>query len=178
MDNLILNVISERAYELHKEHLNKLCLKYSILEKSEGALRGKSISDIYRMRMDEGLQSEAITLISDIEAHRLYFSSFAGGICKCERLKKYVSENSFLYNAYLECRRVKYGFCFIMANGKDVQYFVTNNACEAFINNRYKPVLALDLYEHSYFLDYGFEREAYVKKAMSYLNLTLLNECT
>ena len=39
---------------------------------------------------------------------------------------------------------------------------------------RYTPLLAVDLFEHSYFIDYGFEKEKYLSSALSNLNLSRL----
>ena len=39
---------------------------------------------------------------------------------------------------------------------------------------RYEPVLAVDMYEHAYFNDYGFEKEKYLRTSLEYLDLERL----
>ena len=41
--------------------------------------------------------------------------------------------------------------------------------------NRFLPKLAIDISEHAYFLDYRFEKDKYIRSAISNLNISLLD---
>ena len=168
-------IVSDSAYRLHAEELSQMKLRYSVLEKSSPNLKGAEIKEVLRRKLARGVKREAIEALGAIRAHELYFSSFAVGICKCDKIReRYASENAFLYSVMREALPFGEGFCFLM-NGRDgVRYLLTKSPYEAFINSYEDPILALDLYEHAYFIDYGFEREEYIKRALSLWNLTLI----
>ena len=71
-----MNFLSERNIEMHKEYLNTLLCRYKIFEKSYPELSGKDISQIYRTKIINSERDAAIKLLSEILAHKIYFSSF------------------------------------------------------------------------------------------------------
>ena len=168
-------IISDGARRLHIDELSRMRLRYSVLEKSIPALSGVGIREILKLKLPRDVKREAVEAQGMIKAHELYFSSFAGGICRCDRIKEHhTSENAFLYDIMREALPFGEGFCFLMMGRSGVYHFLTKMPCEAFIKPFATPVLALDLYEHAYFIDYGFEREEYLKRALSFWNLTLI----
>jgi len=64
---MIRKFLSETALNLHKEHLKKLKLQYSVFEKSKPEIIGKDISEISRLRIKD--KAEIIKLSCDIRCH-------------------------------------------------------------------------------------------------------------
>lgn len=159
----------------HLEHMREEKLRYSILEKSLPQLKGKSINQIIRLNIDRNAKDEAIKLLWYIKSHDCFFDSFAEKQTRSDNLLKfYSSAEKFLYDLYVEAVEHDGGFMYIYFDRQGVPKWIFSSECDgAFI--RYKPVLALDLYEHSYFLDYGFNKRLYLRNALSYLNLASLD---
>ena len=69
---------------------------------------------------------------------------------------------------------VEYGFvCVYSCNGK-----VSIKGGGDFLSLclPYLPLVCIDVCEHAYFLDYGFDKERYLKSALPYLDITKLLE--
>ena len=174
-DGNIEKIVSGGAHRLHAEELSRMKLRYSVLEKSVPAISGAEIKELLHQRLPRDVKKEALEALGAIKAHELYFSSFAEGICRCDKIKaRYTSENAFLYDLMREALRFGEGFCFLMIGRGGVYHLLTKTPFEAFVLPNATPILALDLYEHAYFIDYGFEREEYLKRALSHWNLTLI----
>lgn len=164
---MICDFLSERSISMHCEYLNKMKLQYSILEKSYPCIAERKMTEIQKMRVP--YKDEILALRSEIAAHELFFDSFGAKNQTSALIKSsYSSEASFLYEIYEEGRKKGNCFAFVSRTNRGVET-VFGAPGEIFkIKN---PVLAIDLYEHSYFLDYGFDREAYIKNMLSYLSL-------
>ena len=177
MKDYMLDFVSENTNRQHKEHLNELMLRYSILVKSIPELVGLDIHDIMRSgNVLRAVKGEAIGLLSEIEAHKLYFSSFAESGSRCLRLKEqYGSESLFLYSVLRGARDFGEGYCFVVKSFGKVYAINSKSPAEIYKNERLSAVLCIDLYEHSYFCDYGFNREEYLNAALSRLNLSKLS---
>ena len=67
------------------------------------------------------------------------------------------------------------GYCFIFLSGDEVYSKSVKSAEEIFLNGRISPCLCIDLYEHAYFGDYGFDRKRYISAALSVLDLSKLS---
>ncbi len=163
----MLRFLSEDTLRLHREHIEKRRLEYSIFEKSIGGIKGKELSELKRMRFCD--REEVLKLKCEIIAHDLYFSSFGNAHESSEMIRRsYHTEASFIYEVQTECCKADGGFIFIYTDGRCVRM-----ACGAptLLLRLPEPRLALDLCEHAYFLDYGFDREAYIRNALKYLNL-------
>lgn len=160
-------VISDQALNMHKDYLKRLRLKYSVLEKSYPELRGKGIDEIAKMRIRD--REEALNLKCDIALHELYFSSFGEGY-QCSELARacFGSEASFLYELFEWCRSHKDDYAVVHINRGKIDF--AGGSCDLFIKIR-KPILCVDLCEHAYFLDYGFERDTYLERLLPYLNI-------
>ena len=165
-----MRFLSERNIEMHREYLNTLVLKYNIFLKSYPELVGRDIKGILKSSIPLSERAEAEKLYSEIIAHKLYFSSFSERNLSSDRIKKeYGSVASFLYFVAEECKKADKGFLFICDDGKALSV-ITAERCENVFRTK-KAVLALDLCEHAYFYDYGFERERYVLNAISHFDL-------
>ena len=169
----ILCFLSGESVALHEEYLAQLCLRRSALEKSEPRLSGASLADLARLPIGKDMRAEAAGLLGEIEAHELYFASFDEKHAFCPALRKYYgSENGFLYAVLTAAKEAaKRGSAFLAVGldraGKIA--FADGTGASAMLAVR--PVFALDLCEHAYFTDYRFDKDKYLFRAVSYLNL-------
>ena len=166
-----MKFLSDRSVEMHREYLNALLLRYRIFEKSYKELIGSDIEGILRARIPLREREEAARLYSEILAHRIFFSSFSERNTTSEQIKReYGSVASFLYGLFSMAKDFSFGFlCVYEDKGRIVA------SCERELLNLFKRkrvLLAVDLYEHVYFYDYGFKKEEYLMSALQYLDLT------
>lgn len=168
--------LSEENIKLHKEYLNKQKLRYSILKKSCATPLASDIKEIYRNAMPKDVKKEALELLCDIKSHELFFNSFIYPTKICNNIKKYyTSQESLVYDVLLKARERNFGFLYLCLDtrGKPrLEY--GNNEVDIFI--KYDPILAFDLWEHVYIRDYGFNREKFLRCALEYFNLKLLDD--
>lgn len=144
----IEHFLSEENLRLHKEYLEALQLKKTItLSKKEKSF----------------IQSE-------IRAHTLYFLSFRKEHIPCPRIKDgYGSENRFCFILSEYVKDMRSGFLYIYPMAH--RPFVGYGTEEKHLN---RALLAIDLWEHAYFLDYGFDFSSYLTAALSHLDFSRL----
>ena len=167
--------ISEESIGLHKNYLENLKLEYSILEKSVPEIKKMSIPAIKRAR-NLRYKDEILKIKIDLECHNLFFSSFGNEFQTSDSVKKtYGTEASFRYEIFREAKEWANGGFLIIGtfNGKIFKY-VGCDLADVFI--KANPILAIDLFEHSYFLDYRFDKSAYLENAIKYLNLNKIDK--
>lgn len=171
----ILDFLSEHSVAEHKEYLNNLRLRYSILLKSEERLSGLTPTGIRQRRdIPRELRREALEILCEIRLHETYFSSFGKCGAHLSILREhYGSESSFLYEALRASRDFGAGYMtFGCIRGVPI-FSVERTAIAAYNDN---AVLCIDLYEHAYFRDFGHKREEYLKAALMHLDLTRLSQ--
>ena len=170
-----MNFLSERSIELHKEYLNTIMLRYKIFEKSYPELYGRDIEGIYKTRIPITEREEAGKLLSEIMAHRLFFSSFSSPNTNSARIKReYGSVAAFLYRICELCKDSRSGFLLVYEDKGRLNLSCTEEYERIF--RRKKVILTLDVCEHSYFLDYGFDKDRYVMNACRYLDLSKIEK--
>lgn len=165
--------LSEGNIKRHFEHLREKRLCYSILEKSLPELRERSINEITRLNIDRGVKDEAISLLWYIKSHECFFDSFSinQNMVNISR----ISAEKLLYEIYTEAMKMDHGFLFITLDKHRTPRLMFSDGNDgAFI--KYKPILALDLYEHTYFFDYGFDKRRFLQNAIKYLNISSLDK--
>ncbi len=166
--------LSEANIKRHLEHLRQTKLRYSIMEKSLPQLCGKTICELVRLNIDRDAKDEAISLLFYIKAHECFFDSFADRQGIAGEQGGYPAREKFLYDLYSEAIKRDHCFLFIFRDRHGSYKWTFSDGDDgAFI--RYEPLLAIDLYEHSYFLDYGFEKKMYLRNALAYLRLSALD---
>ena len=153
-DQAMRMFLSEENIKRHKEFVNSLRLKRSILEKS----------DSKAMRIDGRLKREAEYLDWQIKSHELFLGSFSSAV------KRSAKGESIRYKLYLECMDHENGFLYIYFDRGLRTKSVADNWS---IPNKEK-CLCLDLYEHCYFLDYGFKKDKFLKNMLPYLDIERL----
>ncbi len=170
----LYSFLSESNVKNHLAYMRNLKLKYSIIEKSIPELKGRSAEQVLRMNLSKKELSEVLPILIKIRAHELYFSSFTKEAKPSQILRKhYVSENSFCYELMESAKKCEHGFLYIYKDARGKPCYKTARELErAFFSDN--PILAIDLYEHSYFSDYGFEYEKYLRGAISHLDFSKL----
>ena len=171
----MLSFLSDENLAIHKEHLRTKKLQYSILEKSIEGIKNKNIEEIIRQKLKKRVREDVLRLLSDITLHELFFASFAENThasSDAVRLS-YGSEASFLNALFLECLNLSHGFvCVYYSSGRVSMRggFDGLSLCLPA-----PPTLAIDVSEHAYFLDYGFDKERYIMAALPFLDLSKLS---
>ncbi len=141
--------LSEESLSLHKEYLCALRTKRKLEENA----------------------SQARLLDEQILAHELFFSSFRKERVRCERIRKgYGSENRFCFALKEYAETGGTDFLYIFPIGR---YPYVGFGREAHLLKR--AVLAIDLFEHAYFLDYGFDFPSYLQAALAHLDFSRLD---
>lgn len=166
--------LSEDNIKRHLAYFRNYKLKLSIMEKSIPELRGRTMSEIARMPFDRETREEALKLHFAIKAHECFFNSFTETTARSETVfKTYPSMERFAYELYLEAMENGCGFLFVYLDRGQPKTLFMNRYDRAFM--RIEPRLAIDLFEHTYFPDYGFEKERFVRAAIMYLNMARLD---
>ena len=173
MNHGLLAFLSEESVKAHSEYLNTLNHRWSVVTKSYPAVIGKDIHKISRMRLDE--RENIIELKCNIMFHELYFSSFGARYQRSAELKRaYGSEAEFLYRLYLTAEEERGVGVAVSLSQRDIRIVkLTAYTDIAYVQS---PALVVDVAEHSYFADYGFDRCAYLKAALSYLNISCIDK--
>ena len=164
--------LSERNVALHKEYLENCRMRLSILAKSGYNISGMRYPELCRARLGNA-RDEILTVARDTYLHEIYFDSFGKGgeIAECIK-PQYHTTASFLYELERAAMSEDGGFLIVTRGQRGVD-FSHNTSFAAPM--RYEPCLAIDLAEHAYFLDYGFDKLAYVRAALSRLRLSKLD---
>lgn len=153
-----------------------LKLRYSVLEKSIPEISGKSICEIEHLRLRASEKKEILHDKVKIELHEAFFSSFIEGGSHSEAVRRsFGSEASFIYMLECLCREYSgVGFIAISkGRGGEIVYTVGEDMTEFVL--KYGILLAVDLWEHAYFDDYGFDRNKYLSESIPRLNFARLD---
>lgn len=165
--------LTEENINLHKRHLEHLRLLHSINEKSMPQLVGRSPREVLRADIPPSVRREVVENMLNVRAHEVYFSSFCLERKKVDEIKRfYPSEEAFLYDALCLAEGASGGFLIFYTDTRGVPRFTVTANCFELL--RTTALLAIDLCEHAYFLDYGFDREKYLRAALERLDLTRL----
>ena len=168
----LFGFLSERNVSLHKEYLENCRMRLSILEKSGYAISGMSYSELCHARLGDA-REEILSLAHQIYLHEIYFDSFGRGGESTDCIKpRYRTVASFLYELERAAMAADGGFLLVTRGRGGVDF--SHNA-SLIVGMRREPCLALDLAEHAYFLDYGFDKLSYVRAALPRLRLSKLN---
>ena len=170
----LADILSERNLALHGSYLEDWRLKFSVLAKSGYDIMGKSPREIFRMR-SLGLAREEILRASlEVYYHELYFSSFSKSGTRPASLGTcYSSVGGFLYEAECLAMSKEGGFLLVFEEPRGALLLHSSDYPRLV---RGEPRLAVDLSEHAYFLDYAFDKRAYLRAALSRLDLSRMDK--
>jgi hypothetical protein len=166
--------LSEENIAMHREYLRNKRLRYSILESSIPTLKGAGVRDIMRMRLDPRDKRDALLLLPEIKAHEIFFSSFSEARFPHSDTVSdgWGNEAAFLNEIFRQGMSLTHGFVCVYLSGSRITVKGFGDLSDVF--RLADPVLAVDVSEHAYFLDYGFDRERYLISALPYLDLIKL----
>ena len=170
----MLLFLSKESISEHIEYMYKIKAEISIIEKSLPGICAKSFAEIMKSKIDFECKKELKEKYTDYLSHKLYFDSFALNDRPGPEIKRYYSsEDSFCYEMLEKSKSARGGFMYVTKEKRrGIRILHSSESKDMFL--RCSPLLALDLEEHSYFRDYGFKRELYLRAAISRLNLSLL----
>ncbi len=167
--------LSDEGERRHKEYVGGLKKRLDFLYKSSEKLRETDTGRLLRLGgKKRSLLCEVLALRAEILLHEIYFSSFSKRAYPPSRAaKESFGSGLGLLN---ELKRMAIpkdiGFVGVCRKGKGLRIFAIRSPEEIFSLG--EPLLAIDIAEHAYFLDFGFNREEYLARALAYLNLALL----
>lgn len=172
MDVPYLPFVSELSFGEHFAYRRRLAARLSLLKKSFPARESLDTREILTAHL-RGAERQMLPLAREILLHDVYFSSFSEGREKASpALRRYASDAAFRYELLQTARQARDGFLCIFSDRRgDVRSEIASPPDFAF---SVCPCLAVDLAEHAYFYDFGFDREKYLVEAISRLNLSLL----
>lgn len=171
----MLSFFSDENIEIHKSFERVKKMRYSILEKSIIGIKGKNISEISGQKLKKRDKNDVLLLLSDISLHTIFFASFADNTFTSSDAVRasFGSEASFLNELFVRCMEIDHGFvCVYNINGK---ISVGGGTDLQRLCLPYLPDLSIDVCEHAYFLDYGFDKERYLRAALPYLDIAKLS---
>lgn len=170
----MLCFLTDDSIKSHMEYMNTLFLKYSIYEKSIPEIKGKTPEQIVKMRLDKSDKNKIISLLKEYYSHKTYFNSFAKNDKPCKEIRKfYTSENDFCYRVVERAIAEDGGFLYILKDKKGTPVIAHSRELP-YVFISYTPILVLDLCEHAYFADYRFNKDEYIRRAVSRLDISKL----
>lgn len=165
--------LSSENINMHCNYLKQLRLKLSIIKKSYPDIICENfVLKKHRplKRIPETVVYETRILFYSIKMHELFFESFTTQKRKYPQIRQqFSSEEAFLYELYDLVKNEEYGYAFVYINEKGRIGISLTDVADIF--ERYKPLLVIDLYEHSYFYDYFYDKDSYYRKAIDSLDL-------
>ena len=170
--------LSHENIEIHRNYLKSLRLKLSIIRKSYPGCMYENLP-YEKRRIDRNIPdivlSEARDLVFQIKMHETYFCSFTDKKEKANLIRKqFSSEEAFFYEIYDMIKSEKYGYLIVYIDEKGrIKFSVVDVLLIAI---KYKPILVIDLFEHSYFYDYLYDKDSYYKRAIERLDLGKIEE--
>jgi hypothetical protein len=167
-----MRFLSERAISLHKNYVESERLRLSALRKGCPALSEMSAREVLRSRFKD--KREVASVMLNIRCHELYFSSF-GKHYSSSRIVREVcgSEATFLYDIQRIMMETQEKFLFVCSSQKGIRTICGDEFALLRLDGN---ILAIDLSGHAYFLDYGFDKLAYIKNLLPYFDLSLLDK--
>ena len=169
----IEGLISDVSLDMHNEYVRNLKLKLSVLEKSYPEIISRDFCDITKSRFK--YKDEAVFLKSEIKMHELYFSSFGEGYQRSNKIREeFGSEARFLYDLLCGARDEKCDYILISLTRRE--RVKVDFGSSSILLTADAPMLCIDICEHAYFRDFGFERDAYLKCFLPHLNLSLIDK--
>ena len=169
--------LSEIGLTRHKEYVEALRRRLQFLYVSYEGLRDIDNKRLARSRgRCREAAREVLSIRGEMLLHEVYFSSFSKREYPSSEAAKLCFGSTLTLLNELKTLALKKNVSFVgvCKNGVSYKLFSVNEPCEIFTLG--EPILAIDLEEHAYFLEFGFNKEAYLGRALAYLNLALLDE--
>lgn len=178
IDNETLNIHYNKHYLKYLDNLNKLLdsvdydYKYSLKELV------KNINII-----PEDIRGEVLYNAGGVLNHELYFSTLntrgkkeVSGNFKEAIDKKYGSFNNFMMEFMKLANKLKgSGFTYLVLNNNELDIINLSNQETPYIYDMI-PLIALDMWEHAYYLKYQNNKEQYIKNFFSIIDFNKIED--
>lgn len=183
-----LNGISDRTL---KNHHDKLYVAYvdkknevenRLEELGREVVRGDQAGNATYSELRALKESETYA-VNGVYLHEWYFE-ILGGNGQFENAKELVAAITATYGTvesfikyFSECAMAARGWTVLAWNTKESRLWVYN--CDAHNQGGVwgaLPIIVLDVYEHAYFMDYGADRQAYLKAFWKNFNWAAAND--
>ena len=125
--------------------------------------------------MNKKDKEDVLRELSNIALHNVFFASFgqneypkssAAVLC-------FGNEAALLNKIYELAVKLDFGFVCVYCENKKIEVYGSQDRVRLLSYGM--PRLAVDVCEHAYFLDYGFDKSRYLLRALPYLKLNELN---
>ena len=178
IDDKTLDIHYNKHYNKYLDNLNKILnnidynYKYSVDEII------KNIDEF-----DSSIRGELLFNAGGVLNHELYFSnmSLKGNIEPKGSLKraienKYGNFNNFVMEFMKQANSLKgSGYIFLVVNNKTLDIISLPNQESPYIYGM-KPIMALDMWEHAYYLKYQNNKEQYIKNFFSIIDFDVIEK--
>ena len=159
-----------KHYLKYKENLNKLIKETNLIE---------VIKNIDNYEIEK--RDDIIYNIGGVLNHELYFNSMnkkntmPSGSLKAQIDKQYGTYNNFKEKFIEKANKlIGSGYTFLVLKNKELDIVNLSNQETPYLYGM-TPIIALDLWEHAYYLDYQNERNRYIFNFFQIIDFTLAN---
>jgi Fe-Mn family superoxide dismutase len=183
-----LTGISDRTLKNHHDKLyvayvdKKNQIENRLEELGREVVRGEEAGNSTYSEL-RALKDSETYAVNGVYLHEWYFE-ILGGDGQFENAKELVGAITATYGTiesfikyFSECAMAARGWTVLAWNTKESRLWVYN--CDAHNQGGVwgaLPIIALDVYEHAYFMDYGADRQAYLKAFWKNFNWTAAND--
>lgn len=162
-----------KIYEAYCRKLNEIRNKLLLVER-EGS---STYSEIRELKLEEGYSLNAIKL------HELYFENISQKKEINNRVLKIIEEN---FGNYENWKKEFFSIAISARGWVVVAYDIRDNKLYNYLSDMHNhggiwgsiPILVLDMYEHSYFIDFGANRKSYIDWFFSHINWKIVENRT
>ncbi len=169
MENGILQFIDEAAYAQHTAYARQLAAREQLLRRGRVSDE-RSLFELYRHRTRADTRP-LYEIRVEAMSHELYFSSFCVYPSISDTFCRTYGGLTSFFHRLCEQAMAARAFLYI---GTERGTLITSDDIGVFLRKKQWPLLCIDVCEHAYFSDYGFERTAYVKAAVGHLDVARL----
>lgn len=170
-----MDFVSERNYLMHKDAAGKDALRLGVLLRSVPKSVADDVGKLMRMRVT-GMDMRSVSeLKASVVLHKVFFDSFRDGrFSPSEAVRQHFGSEAALRSMMLrEAMQKPRGFVALLLSRKKPLVLASESALDILL--RGTPLLAIDISEHAYYGDWGFDKEGYLKAAISRLDLSALD---
>ena len=127
------------------------------------------------MGINRKIKDEALQLLWHIKSHDLFFNSFNEIVVWPDEIRKNNgSRESFIYSLLMLANEKNSGYIYVYPDRqKKITLSYADHFDGAFV--KYEPRLCIDIFEHTYFNDYGFKKEKFLHGSLAYLDTNKLS---
>lgn len=174
--------ISKKALEIHyNQHYLKYLEKVNNYILNNKCLKNRDIEEIINIPQ---LNSDLYNNAAQVYNHEFFFNQFLGIQCSFDksRFGRWLLDKGY---SYLDLKKgiIKEasslfgsGYIWIYYKDNDLCIEATGNALNLVKRDYCIPLITIDLWEHSYYLDYQSDRERYIKCVLDNVNYSVIDK--